>query len=123
MSGKYKIRWQKSDSEELNRAVKNFNAKITRIEKKNPELKNALPEKVSAKQLKELINTRQDLKRELNALKRFTDKNNRIGKTEDGSYEGITIFGDYKTKITKWQEKEINRRLTNINRRRNKICC
>lgn len=121
MSKQSKIRWQKTDTEELSRAVKNFNAKITRIEKKNPELKNALPERMSARQLKEMITTRQDLKRELNSLKRFTDKTNVIGITKDGEYQGIEIIespNNYNTKITTWQRKEINRRLPTINRRR-----
>lgn len=108
MSRRSNIRWQKSDSEELNRAVKNFNAKISRLEKKNPELKNALPEKVSARQLKELINTRQDLKREINSLRRFSKK---------GSEE-IETYGDYNIKVTKWQRKEMNRRVGIINRKR-----
>ena len=56
MSKRYNIKWRQDDSERLTKAVKNFNAKITRLEKKNPENKNALPERVSAKQLKELIN-------------------------------------------------------------------
>ena len=60
MSRKHKIRWKESDQQELRKAVKNFNAKIDRIAKKNPELKNALPEKASIRQLKELIKTRQD---------------------------------------------------------------
>lgn len=122
MPKKSKIRWQKSDSEELAKAVKNFNAKISRIEKKNPELKNALPERASAKQLKELINTRQDLKREINALKRFTDKKNAIDVIYDGDkkeYIGIEIVNkEYNTKVTSWQKKEINRRLAFINKRR-----
>ena len=92
MSRKYKIRWQESDTQELARAVKNFNAKISRIEKKHPELKNALPEKMKVGELKNLINTRQDLKREINSLKRFTDKNNKIGLTDDGEFEGIEIY-------------------------------
>lgn len=120
MSRKYKIRWQENDSKELARAVKNFNAKISRIEKKYPELKNALPEKAKVGELKELINTRQDLKRELNSLKRFTDKNNKIVLNDDGKYEGIEIYGDYNIKITKWQRKEINRRIATINTRRKK---
>lgn len=120
MSRKHKIRWQETDNQELTRAVKNFNAKISRIEKKHPELKNALPEKASVRQLKELVNTRQDLKREINSLKRFTDKNNRINIQDDGTYEGIQIYGDYNIKITKWQIKEINRRIATINTRRKK---
>lgn len=124
MSKRPRIKWQQSDNQELTKAVKNFNAKITRIEKKNPELKNALPERMSVRQLKELINTRQDLKRELNALKRFTDKSNVIDIEYDGDnkkYIGIEIIknkNDYNTKITKWQKKEINRRLGFINKRR-----
>lgn len=108
MSRKSKIRWQERDSEDLAKAVKNFNAKIDRLAKKAPEMKNALPEKLSARRMKELINTRQDLHREINSLKRFSKR---------GSEE-ITVFGDYNTKITKWQKTEINRRVGVINRRR-----
>lgn len=108
MSKQPKIRWQKSDSQDLAKAVKNFNAKIERVAKKNPEIKNALPDKVSVKQLKELIQTRRDLQREINSLKRFSKR---------GSEEIIT-YGDYNVKITKWQKTEINRRLGIINRRR-----
>lgn len=120
MSRKYKIRWQKSDNQELVKAVKNFNAKINRIEKKYPELKNALPEKVKVGELRDLINTRQDLKREIKSLKRFTDKNNKISLNEDGTYSGIEIYGDYNIRVTKWQRKELNRRIATINTRRKK---
>ena len=120
MSRKYKISWQESDYQDLNKAVKNFNAKISRIEKKYPELKNALPEKVKVGELRNIINTRQDLKREINSLKRFTDKSNRINLSDDGTYNGIEIYGDYNIKITKWQRKEINRRIATINTRRKK---
>lgn len=118
MSRKHKIRWQENDSKNLARAVKNFNAKIDRISKKHPEIKNALPEKMKVGELKNLINTRQDLKREINSLKRFTDKNNRIAPTENGEFEGIEIYGDYNIKLTKWQRKEMNRRIATINKRR-----
>ena len=37
MSRQPKIRWRKSDEQELKRVVKNFNAKLNRIEKKNPD--------------------------------------------------------------------------------------
>lgn len=120
MSRKYHIRWQENDQQELAKAVRNFNAKISRIEKKYPELKNALPEKMKVGELKRLINTRQDLKREINSLKRFTNKKNKIGLLDDGSYEGIEIYGDYNIKVTKWQRKEINRRIATINTRRKK---
>lgn len=108
MAKQHHIRWKQSDNEELARVVRNFNAKISRIEKKNPELKVALPDKISVKQLKELINTRQDLKRELNSLRRFSKR---------GSEE-IVVYGDYNIKVTKWQKSEMKRRVAVINRRR-----
>lgn len=110
MSKKYNIKWTEDDSKELARTVKNFNAKISRLEKKNPAIKNTLPEKVSVKEMKELIDTRQDLKRELNSLKRFTQR---------GSEQLVTVpDNDYNLQITKWQKNEMTRRAGVINRKR-----
>lgn len=110
MSKYHKIRWSDSDSKELARVVRNFNAKVNRLGKQNPQIKNVLPEKVSVAQLKELINTRQDLKRELNALKRFSRR---------GAEKIVEIpYTDYNLKITKWQKAEMNRRVAIINKRR-----
>ena len=123
MSKHHKIRWTQSDNDDLARALRNFNAKITRISKKNPEIKNYLPEKVRLKGytnekgvyipgLKDLINTRQDLHREINALRRFSKR---------GSEEIVVIPDtDYNVKTTKWQKTEMNRRKAIINRRRKK---
>lgn len=108
----HKIKWRESDSKELKRVVRNYNAKITRLAKKNPQIENVLPEKVSVAQMKELINTRQDLKRELNALKRFSKR---------GAEEIVIVPNtDYNLKITKWQKTEMNRRIGVINRKRAK---
>ncbi len=112
MARYHRINWRDSDTKELKRVVKNYNAKITRLAKKNPQIENVLPEKVTATQLKELINTRQDLKRELNALKRFSKR---------GAEEIVIVPGtDYNLKITKWQKTEMNRRVAIINKRRKK---
>lgn len=123
MSKYHKIRWQESDLKELNRVVKNYNAKIRRLEKKNPQIEKVLPQyynektdtfssKLTVGQLKELINTRQDLKRELNALKRFSKR---------GSETIVSVPNtDNNLKITKWQLTEMNRRVGVINRRRKK---
>lgn len=112
MSRYHRINWRESDTQELKRVVRNYNAKITRLAKKNPQIKNVLPEKVSVGQLKELINTRQDLKRELNALKRFSKR---------GAEEIVVLPDtDYNLKITKWQKTEMNRRIGVINKRRKK---
>lgn len=112
MPKQYNIRWKPSDNDELRRAVKNFNAKISRLEKKNPHEKAALPERVTVKQLKSLISTRQDLNREINALKRFSKR----------GAENIVTAPDnkYNLKITKWQRDEMNRRAAIINRKRKK---
>lgn len=112
MSRQSKIRWKPDDEKELRKAVKNFNAKINRVAKKDPKNKNALPEKVTLKDLKDLINTRQDLKREINSLKRFSKR----------GAEALVDLPDnkYNLKTTKWQKTEMNRRAGIINRKRKK---
>ena len=110
MSKYHSIRWRESDEQELKRVVRNYNAKINRLIKKNPQTENVLPEKIQVAQLKELINTRQDLNRELNALKRFSKR---------GAEEIVVIPNtDYNLKTTKWQKTEMNRRIGIINRKR-----
>ena len=127
MSKTYNIRWKQSDNEDVRKSVKNFNAKITREQKKlqkqyelsgsaeeRRELKrkmSALPEKVSTKEIKNVIHTRQDLKRELNSLKRFT-------KQRGVEYVSVPDNVDSNMKMTKWQKTEMNRRIGVINRRR-----
>lgn len=106
------ISWNQNQQEQLRKAVKNFNAKITRLEKKNPQLKNALPEKVSVRQMKQLIDTRTDLNREIKSLQRFTER---------GAEELVKVpNNEYNLKITKWQKKEMGIRLSAINKKRNK---
>lgn len=116
MSKRYNIRWTDADQKALSNAVRNFNSKITRTEKKlPPNERNALPERVSVKAVKELITTRQDLNRELNSLRRFMEK---------GAEELITISdssiddSNYNLKTTKWQKQDMSIRLGVINRRR-----
>lgn len=126
MSKQYNIRWKQSDNELIRKTVKNFNAKITRLENKYDKLisketdrerkqmlineKNAMPKRTSAKQIKELVNTRQDFKREVNALKRFSKR---------GAEEIVTVPGNkYNLKSTKWQINEMSRRTGYINRKR-----
>ena len=111
MSKSYNIRWKPDDNQELRKAVKNFNAKISRLEKKNPQIKNSLPEKVSVRELKGLIDTRQDLKREINALKRFSKRGaEQLVSAPNNQNDNI--------KITKWQKEEMNRRIPIINQKR-----
>lgn len=121
MSKQSKIKWREEDTKELARVVKNFNAKLNRLIKKNPENSNILPSfynektkefenRISLEQLKGMISTRQDLNRELNALKRFSKRGaEMIVDAPDN---------DYGSRTTKWQRTEMNRRIGVINRRR-----
>lgn len=124
MARKYNIRWKPDDNQELRKAVKNFNAKLSRIEKKNPttiiidnegnakvvKTSSLLPERVTVKEIKELIDTRQDLKRELASLKRFTQRGSeQIVKIPDTNN---TVYA------TKWQKEEMIRRVAVNNRMR-----
>lgn len=95
------------DRKTLARTVKNFNAKITRLEKKHPELKEFLPEKISVKDLKNNIETRQDFNRELKSLKRFSKKG--VEKPVI-SKSGITT--------TLWEKKEVGYKVALLNRKR-----
>lgn len=110
MSKQYNIRWTPADDEALRKAVKNFNAKIARLEKKDPKNKSALPDRVTVRQMRDLITTRQDLNREINSLQRFTRR---------GAEELVSIPGnEYNLKTTKWQKEEMSRRVGVINRKR-----
>lgn len=112
MSKRYNIKWRDSDLQDLRRAVKNFNAKITRLAKKAPKEAHKLPEKVTLTELRSIIGTRQDLKREINALRRFSKR---------GAEKLVVIPDtDNNIEITKWQKQEMARRAGVINRKRKK---
>lgn len=64
------IRWTNSQKERLNKAVKNYNAKITRLANSNYE--GNLPEKASVRDLKKIISNSANLNAEINRLLRFT---------------------------------------------------
>lgn len=113
MSKRYGIRWTENDSRELTRSVKNFNAKVKRLEEKYKGRSDVvIPEKVSVKELKELVGTRRDLNREIKSLQRFSKRGSeelvKVPKVEDS------------TLLTKWQKTEMNRRAGVINRTRAK---
>lgn len=113
MSRRYNIRWSEADEAELSRVVNNFNAKIRRLEKKDPKNSAALPDKVNKAALKSLIQTRQDLNRELNALKRFSKRGaEEIVKAPDN---------EYNLTLTKWQRTEMNRMAALVNRKRQEM--
>ena len=112
MSRTYNIRWTENDSKELSRAVKNFNAKVRRLEKKYAGQDVVLPEKVSVKELQNVIGTRRDLNRELKSLQRFSQRG-----AEDIVEAPIT---ENTIRLTKWQRTEMNRLKGIINAQRSK---
>ena len=63
------IRYDKKLNQEINRTIRNFNQKISRLEKNEREL---LPPKITKKELKENVYTRAELKRKLAELQRFS---------------------------------------------------
>ena len=137
MSKQPKIRWRESDEKEIARVLKNYNAKIDRLLKKDPsKIKNSLPKgmtvnknalpswaaeivdehgnkdvvftyKITKEMFKDLVNTRRDLNRELNSLRRFTKR---------GAEEIVLVPGTNNLQITKWQKTDMNRSLPVINR-------
>ena len=60
------INYDKKLNNEINRVVKNFNQKITRLEKQNREL---LPSKTTTKEIKNAITTKRELNQKLRELK------------------------------------------------------
>lgn len=69
-----KIRWRDSDSAELQRVIKNFNAKLNRLKKKSPEIAEYLPERLKKSDVIDSIGTRADFNRVLNSYKRFSKR-------------------------------------------------
>lgn len=70
MATQGKIRWQQKDYLSLGRAVANFNKKINELQKEEKKL--YLPETKNYKEIKQNIQTRNELNRIINSLKRFS---------------------------------------------------
>ena len=101
------IRYDKKLNEEINRAVRNFNAKISRLEKLDNE-NIIVPEKVKVSDFKKGYDSRRDLRRQLNYLKMFSKR---------GSEEKIVTSGGYETSkyqyaVTKRESTRIKSNLT-----------
>lgn len=102
-----KIRWRESDTEQLAKRVKNFNAKLTRLAKTHPELVDILPERVSTKALRQDITNRQEYNKVIKALSAFTEK---------GSEQVVT--GKSGVRTTKWQLQQVQKAVRAENRKR-----
>lgn len=105
----HKIRWRDSDSEELQRVINNFNAKLYRIKKKHPEMAEYLPDRVRKKDLVKNIHTRSDFNRAVTSLKRFGKR---------GAENPVKSSRGAKT--TKWEVDEVKKKARRVNREREK---
>ena len=121
MSRQYNIKWREQDEKELRRVVRNFNDKLRRLVKENPENTNILPQfwneksqefesRITVQTLRELIQTRADYNRQLNMLKRFSKR---------GAEEIVDApTNEYGARTTKWQKSEMSNMARIVNRRR-----
>lgn len=88
MPTKHAIRWKDKDVRELNRIVKNYNAKIRRVRDRSPAGSDFLPEVESVREIRKSITTRRELNKKLRSLERFSRKGaeklvtNKFGVTE-----------------------------------------
>lgn len=105
----YKIRWRDSDTAELQRVINNFNAKLYRLQKKNPEMADYLPNRVQKKDVINSIHTRADFNRTVASLKRFSAR---------GAEEPVKSTRG--AKATKWEVAEVTKKERRINREREK---
>lgn len=88
------IRYDKKLNQEINKTIRNFNQKITRLEKSERDL--LLPEKITKKELKENVYTRTELRRKLKELQLYSKRNIEETITTKG---GVTLSRYELTKI------------------------
>lgn len=106
-----RIKWTRGDAKKVANLVRQFNAKITRISKKNPSIAKALPERMNSQAIQQMYSqlTRKDFNRWVASTMRFLGK---------GAEEVV------KTKVgvttTRWQLNEIRYNLNAINAERRK---
>lgn len=96
------IRYDKKLNQEINRTIKNFNQKISRLEKQKKEL---LPSKITKKDLKDNVYTRTELYRKLKELQRFSSR---------GAEDIIATSGG--VRLTRYDYQNIKRENTRIKR-------
>lgn len=104
-----KIKWSKNDARKVANLVRQFNAKITRILKKNPSIASALPNRMNSQAIQQMYSqlSRTDFNRWVNSTRRFLKR---------GADEIVTTKAGVKT--TRWQLNEIRYNLQRINAER-----
>ncbi len=94
-----KIRWNQSDLAEIQRIRKNYNAKITRLEKKGFEAA-LLPQRVTSKSIMQEYGTRKDLKNFMKQAETFV----RRGSEKIVEYKGHKIPAFEKQRVIRMQQ-------------------
>lgn len=104
-----KIRWRDTDNKRLSNTVRKFNAKITRVKNRSPEIADIQPEKVSVSNLKKLLKDydRAEYKRVIGKMERYL---------RNGAEMPYTTRGGVNTTV--WQKKELDNTFRAINARR-----
>lgn len=103
-----KLRMRKKDEEALRKAVKNFNAKLARLEKADSSV--ALPNKVTVKTLRASVETRAEFNELLSDLRKFTVRGaEKPHELKDGTE--ITSWEyhraeDYKNRVNRYKAKK-----------------
>lgn len=101
------IRWRNEDITKLRNHVRKFNAKITREIKKNPKLKEFLPERLNVNELRDTITTRRDFNNIIKSVNRFMDK----------KATQIVTLGNG-VSLTRWEKRELQYKRAAINNRK-----
>lgn len=109
MQKQHKIKWSNDDSKALANAVRQFNAKRTRLIKAQPFLAEYLPNKLKVSDVRGRIESRADFNREIKSINRFKKPNAaRLVKSKKGLV------------ITFYEKMEISYKVRRINNRRKK---
>lgn len=101
------IRWRNQDIVKLRKTVSKFNAKLTRLIKAHPEFADFLPSRLSVKNARENITTRNDFNRFIASHERFMIK---------GAERPIMSKSGVMSTV--WEHNEVKRNIALINRRR-----
>lgn len=100
------IRYDKKLNQEINRTIKNFNQKIARLEKSDREL--ILPSKITKKSLKQNVYNRNELRRKLKELQRYSQR----GVEETITTTGGVTLSKYELQNIKRENARVKRNLT-----------
>lgn len=96
------IRYDKKLNQQINRTIKNFNQKIARLEKEQKEM---LPSRITKRDLKSEVYTRNELQRKLKQLQRFSTR---------GAEQIITTKGG--VRLTQYELNELKRENARVKR-------